>query len=66
MIEYGRPMQELIERFYAAFDRHDGDAMAACYTPDVRFSDPAFGELRGPQAGAMLRMLTSRSTDLRV
>jgi ketosteroid isomerase-like protein len=38
---------ELIERFYAAFGRKDGDAMAACYAPDARFSDPVFGELRG-------------------
>lgn len=59
-------MDELIERFYSAFDRHDGDAMAACYTPDARFSDPAFGELRGEEPGAMWRMLTSRAEDLRV
>jgi ketosteroid isomerase-like protein len=56
----------LIERFYAAFDRGDGDAMAACYAPDARFSDPAFGELRGEQVGGMWRMLTSRATDLDV
>ena len=52
---------ELIERFYAAFDRKDGDAMAACYAPDARFSDPAFGELRGAEPGAMWRMLTSQA-----
>jgi hypothetical protein len=44
----------------------DGDAMAACYAPDARFSDPAFGELRGSEPGDMWRMLTSRSTDLTV
>ena len=58
--------QELIERFYAAFDRKDGDAMAACYHPDARFSDPAFGELRGREVGDMWRMLTGRATDLSV
>ena len=57
---------ELIQRFYAAFDRKDGDAMAACYAPDARFSDPAFGELRGEEPGAMWRMLTGRAEDLRV
>jgi len=36
-------MDELIQRFYAAFDRRDGDAMAACYAPGARFSDPVFG-----------------------
>ena len=32
-------MEETIERFYAAFDRRDGEDMAACYAPDARFSD---------------------------
>jgi ketosteroid isomerase-like protein len=59
-------MRELIERFYGAFDRKDGDTMAACYAPDARFSDPAFGELRGEEPGAMWRMLTARAGDLRV
>jgi ketosteroid isomerase-like protein len=58
--------RETIERFYAAFDRKDGEAMAACYAPDARFSDPAFGELRGEQVGAMWRMLTGRAQDLSV
>lgn len=57
---------ELIQRFYAAFDRHDGDAMAACYAPDAEFSDPVFPNLRGKEPGQMWRMLTSRSEDLRV
>jgi ketosteroid isomerase-like protein len=58
--------EQLIERFYAAFAERDGAAMAACYAPDVRFSDPVFPDLRGVEAGAMWRMLTSRGTDLRV
>ena len=58
--------QELIERFYAAFDRKDGDAMAACYHPQARFSDPAFGELNGREVGDMWRMLTGRAADLSV
>jgi ketosteroid isomerase-like protein len=59
-------VNELIERFYAAFDRNDGDAMAACYGPDARFSDPVFGELRGAEPGAMWRMLTAQARDLRI
>jgi ketosteroid isomerase-like protein len=55
-----------IERLYAAFDRRDGGAMAACYAPDARFSDPAFGELRGGEPGAMWRMLTGQARDLQV
>jgi uncharacterized protein len=59
-------VNELIERFYAAFDRKDGEAMAACYAPGARFSDPVFGELRGEQPGAMWRMLTGQARDLSV
>jgi ketosteroid isomerase-like protein len=58
--------ESLIERFYGAFAERDGAAMAACYAPDVTFSDPVFPELRGSDAGAMWRMLTGRATDLRV
>ena len=57
---------QLLERLYEAFDRRDGDAMAACYAPDARFNDPVFGDLTGEEAGAMWRMLTGRAADLRV
>jgi len=56
----------LIERFYEAFGRCDGAAMSACYRPDAHFHDPAFGDLEGPEVGAMWRMLTGRATDLRI
>ena len=55
-----------MKRFYDAFNRHDGAAMAACYTPDAHFSDPVFTDLRGDEPGAMWRMLTARADDLRV
>ena len=57
---------QLIRDLYAALDRHDGEAMARLYDPDGRFSDPAFGELSGAEAGDMWRMLTSRAEDLSV
>jgi ketosteroid isomerase-like protein len=60
------PNDELIERFYDAFTRLDGDAMAACYTPDASFSDPVFADLHGAEPGAMWRMLTGRAQDLRI
>ena len=56
----------LIHSLYDALDRHDGDAMAACYSPTARFRDPAFGELSGAEAGDMWRMLTERAEDLSV
>jgi ketosteroid isomerase-like protein len=55
-----------IDELYAAFDRRDGDAMAACYAPNARFSDPVFIDLKGEEPGAMWRMLTGRSTDLAI
>jgi ketosteroid isomerase-like protein len=58
--------EELLERFYAAFARRDGAGMEACYAPEVTFSDPVFVGLRGPEAGAMWRMLTGRAQDLEV
>lgn len=57
---------ELIQRFYSAFDAHDGDAMAACYGPGARFRDPAFGELHGSEVGDMWRMLTQDAARLDV
>ena len=55
-----------IERFYEAFGQCNGAAMSACYTPDAHFYDPAFGDLHGPDIGAMWRMLTSRAIDLKI
>lgn len=60
------PNDELIKRFYTAFDRGDGDEMARCYAPGARFSDPVFTDLEGEEPGAMWRMLTSRAKDLDV
>ncbi len=57
---------ETIRRLYAALEAGDGDAMAACYAPGATFEDPAFGRLEGEDVGAMWRMLTSRSTGVRV
>lgn len=52
---------ELITRFYQAFQRLDAETMAACYSPDVQFSDPVFTDLRGRDAGDMWRMLAARA-----
>jgi len=57
------PNAALIQRFYEAFQRSDAEAMAACYAPDVKFSDPVFGVLRGREASDMWRMLISRATE---
>jgi ketosteroid isomerase-like protein len=62
----GTANEQLIERFYAAFDARDGDTMAACYAPGAHFSDPVFPNLNGAEPSAMWRMLTSQATVLRV
>jgi uncharacterized protein len=61
-----RSPDELIVHLYDSMNRHDGDAMAACYAADARFEDPAFGELRGEEVGRMWRMLCGRAEDLTV
>ncbi|MEA3136103.1 MAG: hypothetical protein QOC71_384 [Thermoplasmata archaeon] len=59
------PNEALIARLYEALDRHDGDAMAACYTADARFSDPVFPDLRDGRVRDMWRMLCLGAKDLK-
>ncbi|NYS40569.1 nuclear transport factor 2 family protein [Pseudomonas syringae pv. actinidiae] len=47
--EQSQANSALITRFYEAFAQLDAESMSACYSDDVLFSDPAFGELRGPR-----------------
>ncbi len=49
--------QDVINRFYTAFANHDAHTMAQLYHPEVEFSDPVFGTLRGPAVSAMWTML---------
>jgi ketosteroid isomerase-like protein len=58
--------EALVNRFYEAFARQDGETMAACYTPDAHFHDPVFQDLHGDEVGAMWRMLCARATDLKI
>lgn len=55
------PNAKVIVDFYRAFQQLDAEAMAHCYTDDVVFSDPAFGELKGDAARDMWRMLAQRA-----
>ncbi|ANY89186.1 MULTISPECIES: nuclear transport factor 2 family protein [Pseudomonas] len=55
--------RELITLFYQAFQRLDPEAMVACYSNDITFSDPVFGTLRGRDVGDMWRMLCTRAKD---
>jgi len=58
--------ERIIERLYRSFADRDGTEMATWYARDARFWDPVFGNLNGPEAGAMWRMLTASATDLRI
>ena len=60
------PNEALIARFYTAFGARDAQAMAACYHPEIEFSDPVFPQLRGREAGAMWAMLCARATGLEI
>ncbi|MBF2052374.1 MAG: nuclear transport factor 2 family protein [Candidatus Sericytochromatia bacterium] len=53
--------QALIERFYKAFAARDLEGMLAVYHPDIVFSDPVFGQLKGREVGAMWAMLLQAS-----
>lgn len=66
MVDVARANAALIERFYAALDRHDADAMIACYAKDATFSDPVFPLLDARELRTMWRMLCARGKDLRV
>lgn len=58
--------EQLITSFYTAFKNKDYKGMQACYADNVQFSDNAFPNLKGKQAGAMWHMLLSGAKDLQV
>ena len=41
------PNEELVNKFYTAFQKLDFETMNSCYSEDIAFYDPAFGLLRG-------------------
>lgn len=55
-----------IAAFYRGLQERDHLAMAACYHPEIHFSDPVFTDLHGDEARAMWHMLCTQGTDLTV
>lgn len=55
--------EELINRFYTAFQKLDYQAMNACYSDDIIFNDPVFGLLRKDEARYMWEMLCKNAKD---
>ena len=56
---------QLIESFYRCFAARDAAGMAACYHPEIHFTDEVF-DLRGAEVGAMWSMLCERGEDLAI
>ena len=51
----------IIETFYTAFSKGDGETMASCYHPEAEFTDEVFVGLKGREVPAMWKMLIERS-----
>ncbi len=60
------PNEELITKFYSAFQSKDGNTMANSYHPEAEFSDPVFQNLKGKEVGAMWLMLVERGQNLSI
>ena len=56
--------ESVAQRFYSAFQRHDGKSMGDLYADSSTFSDPVFPLLRAREVRAMWAMLTERAKDL--
>ena len=59
-------MENLIHKFYAAFQQQDAETMVSCYHNDIVFNDPAFGTLNGDKAKNMWRMLCQNAKDFKM
>lgn len=55
--------EEIIQRFYSAFQQLDYKTMNDCYSDDIVFSDPVFLILRGDEVRCMWEMLCSNAKD---
>lgn len=49
--------KDIIHQFYLAFAQGDAEGMVKHYSNDIKFKDPAFGELQGEDVKNMWRML---------
>ena len=58
--------QQLVRKFYSAFQQLDYRTMQDCYSDDIVFSDPAFGLLQNEEPKAMWEMLCKRARDLKI
>ena len=55
--------EDIIKRFYSAFQKLDYQTMNDCYSGDIIFSDPVFLVLKGDEVRAMWEMLCKNAKD---
>jgi uncharacterized protein len=55
--------EDIIKRFYSAFQKLDYQTMNDCYSEDIVFSDPVFLVLKGNEVKAMWEMLCKNAKD---
>jgi ketosteroid isomerase-like protein len=55
--------EDIINRFYSAFQKLDHRTMNVCYSEDIVFSDPVFMVLKGDEVRAMWEMLCKNAKD---
>ncbi|SHG84271.1 SnoaL-like domain-containing protein [Flavobacterium fluvii] len=53
--------EDTIIKFYTAFSNGDATQMCECYHPNIKFSDPVFGLLKGKDVCKMWKMLLEKS-----
>ena len=59
-------MKEVLKGFYQAFANKDAEKMVTYYHPEIEFTDPAFGNLKGEHVKNMWRMLIQNGKDLEI
>jgi ketosteroid isomerase-like protein len=55
--------EELINKFFSAFQKKDYETMNSCYTDEIVFFDPAFEILKGEEVRCMWEMLCKNARD---
>lgn len=58
--------EEIITKFYEAFQQRNSAGMNACYAENIAFSDPVFGLLYGNEVRGMWEMLCKNGKDLQL
>lgn len=59
-------MQELVVKFYNAFQNKDWQTMQTCYHDEATFTDPVFQNLNSKELKAMWHMLITAGKDLQL